>query len=158
MKKNLHQEMTNTIVEIVFQKDNWSIPQNNEDLAKNAISGNTYKGLNQMILSFESHKRNFPQNQWVTFDQVQKNGGNIIRGEKSTIIYYWQSIFHDSHGNRLDDKGLRNLTPETLEARSITKETTLRYYNVFNISQTIGLEQSPAPLQPKVMGIQMVAF
>lgn len=148
MKKNLYQEVTDTIITLLSEhiSEYWNKPWvalDNEGLpARNAFSGNTYKGLNQMLLSFTAFKKEYPKNQWMTFNQIRQKGGSILKGEKSTSIYFWKFLFLDENGKRLDASKYEKLSPEQLKVQGITKRPLLRYFNIFNIFQTTGLDEA----------------
>lgn len=78
-----------------------------------------YKGINFLILSLKQIAKGYTSSKWVTFKQCVKLGGEITKGEKSTMVTYYQRI-------EIVDK-------ETQEKKTIPF---LKYYNVFNIEQT----------------------
>ena len=86
-----------------------------------AISGTTgkpYSLLNQMLLG--------KPGEWYTFNQIQKLGGKIRKGEKSSMVVFWK---------QMPIKEEDPATGEKLE-RMIPM---LKYFNVFHISQTEGI-------------------
>ena len=95
-----------------------------------AISGTTgkpYSLLNQMLLS--------KPGVYYTFNQIQKQGGNVRKGEKSQMVVFWKQI---------PVKEQNSLTGEVKE----TFVPMLRYYNVFHIEQCEGMSYT-APTQEK---------
>jgi len=91
-----------------------------------AISGTTgkpYSLLNQMILS--------KPGVYFTFNQIQKQGGNVRKGEKSQMVVFWKQI---------PVKEQNSLTGEVKE----TFVPMLRYYNVFHIDQCKGMSYTAA--------------
>ena len=99
----------------------------------NPVSGTVYKGVNFMYLS--SLNQSDPR--WVTFNQAQKQGWQVKKGSKGTVVQYWKFIKEENREN---------------EAGEIVKETVrlqrplLRHYYVFNASNIEGippLEQEP---------------
>lgn len=85
-----------------------------------AISGSTgkpYSLVNQMILK---------PGIYFTFNQIQKMGGNVRKGEKAHMVVFWKQIpvkERDSQTGEIIDKAV----------------PLLRYYNVFNIDQCEGI-------------------
>ena len=91
-----------------------------------AISGTTgkpYSLLNQMILS--------KPGVYFTFNQIQKMGGNVRKGEKSQMVVFWKQI---------PVKEQNSLTGEVKE----TFVPMLRYYSVFHIDQCEGISYTVA--------------
>lgn len=78
-------------------------------------SGEPYSLLNQMLLN--------KAGEWLTFKQVQQEGGTVRKGEKSHIVVFW--------------KWIEQKDEETGEEKKIPF---LRYYNVFHIDQCDGIQ------------------
>jgi antirestriction protein ArdC len=96
----------------------------------NLLTQKEYRGLNVFTLASQG----FPSRFWLTFNQATKLGGRIRKGEKSSPVIFW---------NVAEDR--ETITPDG------TKETSrpflLRYYSVFNLSQTEGIDISASVLQ-----------
>ena len=105
--------------------------------AHNALSKRPYSGLNQLYLSYLCLKKEFPYNRWLTFKQVQDLGGRIIEGSKSALIIFLKQIEEE---NKDSTEPLSNQTE--LENKSVKTRLLLSYYNVFNVSQIEGLNDS----------------
>lgn len=92
-------------------------------------SGKDYKGTNMLLLS---------GGEYVTFKQVVQEGGKVNKGVKSEQVINYTEYTKDMTG--------KDLTPDELikcftdNGKTMMKLKSLRYYNVFNISQT-NLEQ-----------------
>lgn len=84
----------------------------------NAFSKRAYKGINSIVLGFAR----FSDPRWATFKQIAEHGGSVKKGQKSTPIVFW--AFVDA-----EDKA-------TGEKRRVPF---LKYFNVFNVEQTEGL-------------------
>lgn len=96
--------------------------------AVSGITGKPYSLLNQMLLN--------KPGVYFTFNQIQKLGGYIRKGEKSQIVVFWKQV------------PIRECDPLTGEIEEATIPL-LRYYNVFHIDQCEGIEHIPAtPEQP----------
>jgi antirestriction protein ArdC len=89
----------------------------------NLLTQKEYRGLNVFTLASQGFQSRF----WLTFNQATKLGGRIRKGEKSSPVIFW---------NVGEDR--ETITPDG------TKETSrpflLRYYSVFNLTQTEGLD------------------
>ncbi len=97
---------------------------------KNMVSGKRYNGINAFLLAMTDFKSPF----FLTFKQARDLGGTIKKGSKGLPVIYCNKV----QGKEADaEKG------ET-ESRGYSF---LRYYTVFNIEQTEGIE-IPAAASP----------
>ncbi len=88
----------------------------------NLVSGKAYRGINPFLLAPQGYGSRY----WLTFNQANKLGGHIRKGEKSSIVTFWhvgeEKTVRDANGNTCNSKPFL-----------------LRYYRVFNIEQTEGI-------------------
>lgn len=123
MKKDLYQEVTDRIVS---QLENGVIPWERPwtGTQSGAISGATgkpYSLLNQFLLS--------EPGKWYTYKQAQELGGQVRKGEKSSMVVFWKQV---------------KVTDETQDGTESEKLVPmLRYFNVFHASQIDGLPEDP---------------
>lgn len=96
--------------------------------AYSGSTGKPYSLLNQMLLSRPGA--------YYTFSQIQKMGGNVRKGEKSSLIVFWKQI------------PFKEQDSQTGEIKT-TVVPMLRYYSVFHIDQCDGIT-APAT-EPKAM-------
>src|SRR5580692_12959553 len=96
----------------------------------NLVTQKEYRGLNVFTLASQG----FPSRFWLTFNQATNLGGKIRKGEKSSPVIFWN----------IGDE-------QETTAQEGTKETSrrflLRYYSVFNFSQTEGIDIPASLLQ-----------
>lgn len=88
----------------------------------NFVTKKEYQGINSLITSC----RDYACPYWVTFKQANELEGKIKKGEKGTVIVYWQSkerVFENEVGEEEVKKGFL-----------------LRYSMIFNLEQTEGIE------------------
>ena len=98
----------------------WMCPYRRNGLPKN-IDNRNYNGINIALLSL----LNFPSDIFLTFDQVKKRKGLVKSGEKSTFVVGYIPKKYQVEINK------------DCEINVEEKSTfILRYFNVFNISQT----------------------
>ena len=81
----------------------------------NAVSKKAYRGVNILLLM----SQNYTDNRWVSYNQAGELGGNVKKGEKSTIITFWKI----NKTEKEDEKG--EMVTKTIPM--------LRYYRVFNV-------------------------
>jgi antirestriction protein ArdC len=90
---------------------------------KNLNTGKQYRGLNVFLLAFTAYAKGYGSSYWLTFNQAKERGGNVRKGEKSSMVVFWKQYeTTDKHTGQP------------------AKIPVLRYYNVFNAEQMEGIE------------------
>ena len=89
-------------------------------MPRNLVTGKVYNGINFFLLSLMPYDSPY----WATFKQVQAKGGQVKKGEKSTLVVFWK-IFETKNKKTGEDE----------------KIPMLRYYRVFNLDQCEGVEE-----------------
>lgn len=102
----------------------WQQPWSKSGMPKNLISQKQYRGINIWLLASLHHSQNY----FLTYKQVKELGGSIKKGEKSCPVIYWNWVEKENK-----ETGKKENMPF------------LRYYNVFNISQTEGIPEEKLP-------------
>lgn len=94
----------------------------------NHISGKNYQGINMLVLAAVSVKHT--TNRWLTFKQAQTLGGSIRKGAKSMPVAFWNFAEKKDKDGKVvvNSKGEKEKIPF------------LKFYNVFNLDQTEGIE------------------
>jgi antirestriction protein ArdC len=95
----------------------WRKPWRTE-LPCNLLSQKPYRGLNVFLLASQGYESRY----WLTFNQTNKLGGKVKRGEHSSLVTFW----HIGQ-EKTDADGKK------------TRPFLLRFYRVFNLSQTEGI-------------------
>lgn len=93
----------------------------------NIVTKKNYRGINTFILAMSE----FSSPYWMTFKQATTLGGTIKKGSKSTQVVFWQLLSYKLEGDEKDE-----VRPSLL----------LKYYNVFNLEQTEGIESPTQPI------------
>src|ERR1700719_1426599 len=88
----------------------------------NLITGKPYRGINPFLLAPQGYGSRY----WLTFNQANKLGGHIRKGEKSSIVTFWHIG---------EEKIVRDADGKTRKERPFL----LRFYRVFNVEQTEGI-------------------
>ena len=86
----------------------------------NFASKKHYRGINVFLLTLQS----FESPYWLTWRQVHEKGGEVRKGERSTIVVFWKPYEKEDEKN---------------PGRTV-KIPILRYYRVFNVEQSEGVE------------------
>ena len=90
----------------------WQTPlRNSGGMPRNLVSNRPYNGINFWMLLASKFTSPF----YLTFEQALSLGGNVIKGEKSTMVVFWKILENEK-------------SPGVIE-----KTPFLRYYNVFNL-------------------------
>lgn len=72
----------------------------------NALTRSAYRGINVLLLWLAAEEAGYSSNCWLTYRQAQALGGQVRKGEKSTmaVIYKsWHKQDEDENGNRIFD-------------------------------------------------------
>lgn len=121
MSKNVYEMVTERVIaELEKGSIPWEKPwaSGNPSGAFNRISKKPYSLLNQILLGKDG--------EWMSFKQVQDLGGHVRKGEKASFVVFWK---------------MQNVTETNEDGETEVKQIPLlRYYNVFHISQTEGIE------------------
>lgn len=93
------------------------------------ISGRPYHGINSLLLWSISMERGYNDPRWLTFKQINELGAKVKKGEKSTVVEYWQWT-------------KKEIDKETGEENIVALDKPRRFTaNVFNANQTAGLPE-----------------
>lgn len=146
-QSNLYLSVTNQIIELLeSQKLSWDIPwiMISKDGKKphNASSGRIYSGLNQILLSINQMRSKYPYSGWMTYKQIQDEGGRVIAGNKASSIFHYKLTYIDSVGRKYEPEQLLQMSLSEQKELDLKKQLILLYYNVFNLAQTSGLNNS----------------
>lgn len=90
-----------------------------------------YKGINLISLWLKQQQNGYASSQWLTFNQISKNGGKVIKGEKGTKVVYFTMVEVDD-----DAKKSKKSKPSKADADEKVSIPIARQYVVFNRSQS----------------------
>ena len=124
--KSIESGLTNRICSLP-----WYSLDSNLMIPRNAITSNSYKGINILILWLTAEVKGYKKGSWATFKQWQTLGGKIKKGEKSTLIVYSERFKKEDEESE-----------EKQKTYYVTKG-----YNVFNIEQL----ENPEGLTSKII-------
>ena len=85
----------------------------------NLVSKKPYRGINVFLLACEGYDNPY----WLTFKQAKQAGGHVNKGERSTMVVFWNWL--DKKTDKLDSQG----------QPVVDRIPFLRHYNLFNVEQ-----------------------
>ena len=119
---NVYEIITEQIIEKLEKGEiPWNRPWVGSEYPKNLVSKKEYRGINPFLLMSGRYTSPY----WVSYKQAQDMGGNVKKGEKSTMVVFWKQI---KVKDRKDNEAIEKIIPM------------LRYYRVFNVEQCEGIE------------------
>lgn len=144
-KKPFHETVAEKLIEEIkagtapWQRP-WEPGYEQHGIPHNPTSGKRYRGINAIHLMCQGRK----DSRWLTYNQGQKIGAQVRRGEKGTQVQYWkfneEQVQRDENGNVVkDDKGKPKKIIVQLERPKLFTAT------VFNAEQLDGMP----PLEDK---------
>jgi len=136
--------ITNRILEklklgVVPWKCPWKVSR-----PKNLVTHREYRGVNVLLLAGTSYS----SPNWATFKQIKAAGGSVNKGEKATPVVYWNWIAPNKNTNSKSTQNQKGDNSDTALKQNMVPF--LKYYNVFNIEQTSGIEVQEDQ-EPKVL-------
>jgi antirestriction protein ArdC len=88
-----------------------------------------YRGANVWLLWLTAISNGYSSPYWGTYDHIAELGGQVRKGQKSTLVIFWRRIRVDDKDGRLDEHGRPVKVSIPL----------LRFFRVFNADQADGL-------------------
>ncbi len=123
---NVYEIVTNRIMELLEEGTvPWQKPWRTSDGPRNLLSKKPYRGINSFLLNAAPYESDY----WLTFKQAKLKGGQVRKGEKSTLVVFWKWL----------DRKESEESGESHQGNG--KVPLLRYYNIFNLEQVDGIEQ-----------------
>lgn len=133
-KRDIQQEVTDRIVAALERGVvPWKKPWRTAGMLPTSVaSGKPYRGINVMLLAWAQMLGQYESPYWLTFRQAKAHGGSVRKGEKGTTVVFWKPI---EVADETAPKGKKSVL-------------ILRYYTVFNLQQTDGVELPPRFVSP----------
>lgn len=101
-RQDVHQIVTDRIVSQLEQGNiPWYKPWKGNStlqLPYNIVSKNHYNGINNLLLWCTAHEKNFESPEWATFKQWSEKEELIRKGEKGTMVVYYDFLEKEVEG------------------------------------------------------------
>lgn len=111
----------------------WHKSWTSTGLPRSVSTGRPYRGINPFLLCLTADAEGYRSNHWGTYKKLTELGGQVRKGEKSTLITFWK---------RVDPK------PDDEERKPFMM---LRYYTVFNVDQADWADGVPEKFAPPAL-------
>ena len=136
-KPDIYEQVTQALIAALEEgAGEYRMPWHSLAHPVNATSQKAYRGINTLLLWAAAQKRKYESNEWATYRQWQDLGGQVRKGERSTLIVFWK--FFDS--NKESDETADEDSDTSTNKRS---RCMARAYHVFNAAQV-----DNAPVKP----------
>ena len=122
---DLYQTITDEIVALLEQGTApWRSPVIGSEIGQpvSLASGRPYRGVNVFLLGMAAAARGYGSRYWMTYRQTQERGGQVRKGERSTLAVFWK--LYETTDKQTGEE---------------TKVPVLRYFNLFNTDQVDGV-------------------
>lgn len=102
--RDIYKEVTDTILQQIKEGVvPWRKPWAGDHAAPlslpvNGVTGKYYQGVNIPMLWVSTEKNQFPTHQWATFQQWKQKDRFVRKGEKGTMIIYYDTIEREENG------------------------------------------------------------
>lgn len=136
-------------------KKGWIDGYGSYGLPQNVVSG-TLNGGNSFFLQLDTAMHGYKMPLYMTFLQAQNMGLRINKGAESMPVIFWDLVYKDQNGKRIDKDTLDAMTRE--ERKALDATPVLRVYKEFNVDQTNLAEVNPQKyeqLQQRFMAPEM---
>ena len=90
----------------------------------NLVTQKEYRGINPFLLAPQGYVSRY----WLTFNQANKLGGHVRKGEHGSIVTFWKV-------------GKEKIVSSESGKETKTRPFLLRFYRVFNLEQTDGIAE-----------------
>jgi antirestriction protein ArdC len=127
-KFDIHQQITDKIVAIIEAgADKASLPWHRTGassiIPKNAVTENTYNGINILSLWATAEARSYPHSLWGTYKQFQSVEAQVRKGEKAALVVFYKEYDVEPDPQQEGDDGKRHVAKASF---------------VFNVAQVDG--------------------
>lgn len=137
-RTDAYEQITSQVVEMLESGNlapwhrPWSTAAGGSGMPRSLSTGKPYRGSNVFVLHMTAAARGYTSPWWGTYKNISERGGQVRKGEKSTIVTFWKRITVDDK----DNPGTRK------------QVFFLNTYRVFNAEQADGLTTPPLPAAP----------
>lgn len=143
MKLNkLREEMANTFIAALKEEQiPWKKQWRSAERPRNAVSDYSYKGINNIWLSYMAEKNGYQDPRWCTYKQAQDQGWNVRKGEKGCKVEFW-SLYDTQDKRKVTQEEAKKLQKQLTEEEFLERvKPVSSVYTVFNAEQIDGIPE-----------------
>lgn len=134
-KPDIYEQVTSALIAALEEgAGQYEMPWHALSSPVNAGSRKPYRGINILLLWAAAQKQKYTSNDWGTYRQWSELGGQVRKGERSTLIVFWKFFDTNKETEETPDE-----PQESARARCMA-----RAYHVFNAAQVDGVPGKPA--------------
>ena len=127
--KDVYQLVTDKVLALLDEGTvPWRKPWKSTGVPRSMSTRRPYRGINPFLLVCTAMANGYTSPWWGTYDQIADKGGQVRKGEKSTLIVFWK-------------RAVRTVTDEATGQDVDKPWAMLRYFYVFNADQADGLPE-----------------
>ena len=143
MKLNkLREEMAQAFIDALKEdRIPWERGWQSQDRPRNAVSDYSYKGINNLWLSYIAGEKGYQDPRWCTFNQAQSQGWKVRKGEKGSRVEFW-SLYDTENKRKVTQEEVKKIQ-EQLSAAEFQEriKPVSSVYTVFNAEQIDGVPE-----------------
>lgn len=104
VRRDIHQQVTDTIIrQLEAGTVPWQQPWKSDssrilELPRNLVSEKHYRGINILLLWSAAIEKQFPSPEWASFKQWNARNESIRKGEKGSLIVYYDTVEKEVDG------------------------------------------------------------
>ncbi|MDE6851212.1 MAG: ssDNA-binding domain-containing protein [Lachnospiraceae bacterium] len=141
MKLNkLREEMAQSFIDALKEdRIPWEQGWQSQDRPRNVVSDYSYKGINNLWLSYIAGEKGYRDPRWCTFKQAQSQGWKVRKGEKGSRVEFW-SLYDTENKRKVTQEEVKKMQ-EQLSAAEFQEriKPVSSVYTVFNAEQIDGV-------------------
>lgn len=118
----------------------WQKPWTGGGPAQNLVSKKQYRGINRFLLAFAPYSSPY----FLSYNQIKKLKGTLKEGESKNyfIVTFWKWLEPKEQKAGLFDG--KELSEKQVKSKQNKRIPLLRYYRVYNVEQTEGIDYPKA--------------
>ena len=143
MKLNkLREEMAQSFIGALKEdRIPWEQGWQSQDRPRNAVSDYSYKGINNLWLSFIAGEKGYHDPRWCTFQQAQSQGWKVRKGEKGSRVEFW-SLYDTKDKKKITQEEVKKIRDQLTDVEFQERiKPVSNVYTVFNAEQIEGIPE-----------------
>jgi len=147
------EQFANLMIEKINQvSDDWKKPwiTNTLGLPRNAITGRTYRGFNDLMLSIQTEKMGYVYPAFLTYKQAEDAGSHVLKGSRGFLVCLYMPNYQSRENPSEFIKPIEYFNLSDEERKNYKYHAMLKDFTVFNVAQT-SIEKDNPELYAKII-------